>query len=294
VTAGGSVSTPKPHLSIGEVLALLQPDFPDVTISKIRFLESQGLIDPERTPSGYRKFYDDDLERLRWILTQQRDHFLPLKVIKDRIDDGDSPDDGDGDGVGAAGLVGADPEHAEPGDGLASAAPKASATAGDRAALADALARRAAQRAVGNAAGRPVVQATLFDDDPTSVSMSTAELAAAAGIAEREVERLESFGLVEGRSIGREKVYEGDALAIATLAAAFLERGLEPRHLRMFKVAAEREASVYEQLVLSLTRLRDPASRREAQERLSELADLGNQLRLALLRQAVRSLTNDR
>ena len=106
--------------------------------------------------------------------------------------------------------------------------------------------------------------------------------------------RLESFGLVEGRSIGREKVYEGDALAVATLAAAFLERGLEPRHLRMFKVAAEREASVYEQLVLSLTRQRDQASRREAQQRLSELADLGNQLRLALLRQAVRSLTGDR
>ena len=92
------MTTPKPHLSIGEVLALLQPDFPDVTISKIRFLESQGLIDPERTPSGYRKFYDDDLERLRWILTQQRDHFLPLKVIKDRIDDGDTPEAAEGGG----------------------------------------------------------------------------------------------------------------------------------------------------------------------------------------------------
>ncbi|HMS88372.1 MAG TPA: MerR family transcriptional regulator, partial [Acidimicrobiales bacterium] len=73
------------HLSIGEVLTLLQGEFPDVTISKIRFLESQGLIDPERTPSGYRKFYGPDIERLRWILTQQREHFLPLKVIKDRL-----------------------------------------------------------------------------------------------------------------------------------------------------------------------------------------------------------------
>ena len=68
------------HLSIGEVLSLLQADFPDVTISKIRFLESQGLLDPERTPSGYRKFYEPDIERLRWILRHQRDHFLPLKV----------------------------------------------------------------------------------------------------------------------------------------------------------------------------------------------------------------------
>ena len=77
----------RPHHSIGEVLSLLKDDFADVTISKIRFLESQGLIDPERTPSGYRKFYDDDIERLRWILTQQRDNFLPLKVIKRRLEE---------------------------------------------------------------------------------------------------------------------------------------------------------------------------------------------------------------
>src|SRR5690349_22662945 len=79
--------TDRAHLSIGEVLSLLQDDFPDVTISKIRFLESQGLLDPERTPSGYRKFYEPDIERLRWILRHQRDHFLPLKVIKDRLED---------------------------------------------------------------------------------------------------------------------------------------------------------------------------------------------------------------
>src|SRR6476659_6191481 len=76
------------HLSIGEVLSLLKDEFPDVTISKIRFLESQGLIDPERTPSGYRKFYEPDIDRLRWVLRQQRDHFLPLKVIKARLDQG--------------------------------------------------------------------------------------------------------------------------------------------------------------------------------------------------------------
>src|SRR3954464_4569954 len=75
------------HLSIGEVLSLLQEEFPDVTISKIRFLESQGLLDPERTPSGYRKFYEADIERLRWILREQREHFLPLKVIKDCLDE---------------------------------------------------------------------------------------------------------------------------------------------------------------------------------------------------------------
>ena len=63
-------------------------EFPDVTISKIRFLESRGLLDPERTPSGYRKFYESDVDRLRWILRQQREHFLPLKVIKGRLENG--------------------------------------------------------------------------------------------------------------------------------------------------------------------------------------------------------------
>src|SRR5664280_1140550 len=75
------------YLSIGDVLTLLRQEFPDVTISKIRFLESQGLVNPERTPSGYRKFYEHDVERLRWVLRQQREHFLPLKVIKDRLDE---------------------------------------------------------------------------------------------------------------------------------------------------------------------------------------------------------------
>ena len=76
------------YLAIGDVLALLREEFPDVTISKIRFLESRGLLDPERTPSGYRKFYEPDVDRLRWILRQQREHFLPLKVIKGRLENG--------------------------------------------------------------------------------------------------------------------------------------------------------------------------------------------------------------
>ena len=85
------------HLSIGEVLGLLLEEFPDVTISKIRFLESQGLIEPERTPSGYRKFFDDDVELLRVILREQRENFLPLRVIKDRIDSGEIDRTGDAD-----------------------------------------------------------------------------------------------------------------------------------------------------------------------------------------------------
>ncbi len=82
------------YLSIGDVLTLLREEFPDVTISKIRFLESQGLVNPERSPSGYRKFFEHDVERLRWVLRQQREHFLPLKVIRDRLADGDLDDAG--------------------------------------------------------------------------------------------------------------------------------------------------------------------------------------------------------
>ena len=81
--------TGRSYLSIGDVLSLLRQEFPDVTISKIRFLESQGLVNPERSPSGYRKFYDHDVERLRWVLRQQREHFLPLKVIRDRLANGE-------------------------------------------------------------------------------------------------------------------------------------------------------------------------------------------------------------
>jgi DNA-binding transcriptional MerR regulator len=73
-------------MSIGEVLAQLRPDFPDVTISKIRFLEAEGLVEPARAPSGYRRFSHDDLARLRYVLTSQRDHYLPLRVIKEHLD----------------------------------------------------------------------------------------------------------------------------------------------------------------------------------------------------------------
>lgn len=86
-------TTERPYLSIGEVLGLLLDEFPDVTISKIRFLESQGLIEPERTASGYRKFYDADVDRLRFILREQRENYLPLKVIRDRLE-GETPTGG--------------------------------------------------------------------------------------------------------------------------------------------------------------------------------------------------------
>src|ERR1700744_4036767 len=101
------------YLSIGDVLSLLRQEFPDVTISKIRFLESQGLVNPERSPSGYRKFYDHDVARLRWVLRQQREHFLPLKVIRDRLAEGADQLDDEADAASSSAASPVDPsaEH---------------------------------------------------------------------------------------------------------------------------------------------------------------------------------------
>jgi DNA-binding transcriptional MerR regulator len=116
------------YQSIGEVLVSVKTEFPDITISKIRFLESEGLIDPERTPSGYRKFYDKDVDRLRSILRMQRDEYLPLKVIKERLVQQESPD---GDGSAAPVEVPeVEEELAEPPTGLQMSIEEMSAATG--------------------------------------------------------------------------------------------------------------------------------------------------------------------
>ena len=120
----------RPFLSIGEVLSLLQEEFPNVTISKIRFLESQGLLDPERTPSGYRKFYEKDVDRLRSILRMQRDEYLPLKVIKDRLLEHDSLDGQVVDGQVEAVVPDPDEELAEAPTGLQMSIEEMSAATG--------------------------------------------------------------------------------------------------------------------------------------------------------------------
>jgi DNA-binding transcriptional MerR regulator len=100
------------YQSIGEVLVNVKTEFPDITISKIRFLESEGLITPERTPSGYRKFYPEDVERLRSILRLQRDEYLPLKVIKERLLKAENGDD-DGQPTLEQAVGGAEPDGTE-------------------------------------------------------------------------------------------------------------------------------------------------------------------------------------
>ena len=260
------------HLSIGEVLSLLQEEFPDITISKIRFLESQGLLDPERTPSGYRKFYEPDIERLRWILRQQRENFLPLRVIKDRLQDKQAAPE---------------PRPTTPAPAPAAAAP---AAAPERVAAPAPEVAPAPRRAPLSEEPPPRGPSAL-DTGPSAVSLTRDELASACGLHEKVLAELERYGLISGRPMGRDTLYDEEALVIARLAAGFMRFGVEARHLRMYKVSAEREASFFEQVVLPLVKQRNPDARRQAVTNLGELTSLGESLRSAMLRQALKGYT---
>jgi DNA-binding transcriptional MerR regulator len=245
------------HLSIGEVLEQLRDEFPDVTISKIRFLESQGLIDPERTPSGYRKFSDDDLDRLRWILLQQRDHFLPLRVIKDRLDSHE--------GSGNPPI-----EQSPP--ALAVDTPVFDEDAID--------ADDDEQDALGSL--EP-------DAGVTGDELSRADLLEASGLTDAQLDALEDHGLLAADAgAGERALYGESALEIASLAAGFHARGVEARHLKMYKHFSDREAALFGQALMPYLRQRNPTARVKLQEELEELARLGRRLRTATLRQALR------
>ena len=279
------------HLSIGEVLAELRDEFPDVTISKIRFLESQGLIDPERTPSGYRKFYNHDLVRLRWILHQQKEHFLPLKVIKERLD-GLAP--GEELPLDASAPPGPAATTSESAPTEASSEPP-QAERPPRPQRPQREALRAPARSPTRSRLPAFVPSLPSDDgaddrdDPASEQYTRAELAGAAGLEPGHIEELESFGLISpALEIGTEPRYDADALEIALAAAGFFGRGVEARHLRMYRTFAEREAVLFGQVLLPFVRQRNPEARARLQEELVELATLGRRLRIALLREAVR------
>jgi DNA-binding transcriptional MerR regulator len=327
------------HRSIGEVLSLLQEEYPDITISKIRFLESQGLLDPERTPSGYRKFYDPDIKRLRWILYQQKEHYLPLKVIKERLDQqGSDParrDDATqrhgqqrllaGDDVGDLrdALAPEDAPAPEPRSGVrATVRSRDDRAVGaqtnghtrngaighqhDRGSTTARAGTPAANGAMGPASSRPppptppgdtragAVDAASGRSDPTSVSLSLDELSEASGVSARDIHHLERFGLIEARDLGDERVYYGDALTVARVAARFMQHGIEARHMRTYKVAVDREASLFEQIVLPVLKQRNPEARRRAAHTVAELVDLGDVLRSALLRRELRHYLDDK
>jgi DNA-binding transcriptional MerR regulator len=284
------------HLSIGEVLSLLQSDFPDITISKIRFLESQGLLDPERTPSGYRKFYEGDIARLRWILHQQKENFLPLKVIKERLESGELDDPPEADpsvvadadaGPDELDLPDAAPEPATPSQAakpsIEPATPEPAPVVAPRTSDDVPTPERGAARAARDA----VRHAPLAAAD-SSTALNREELAEAAGITVEQVADLERFGLLSGRQIGPTTLYDESALGVARLSAGFLRRGVEGRHLKMYRVAAEREAAFFQQIVMPLLKQRNPAARQQGVETLGELAELGEGLRAAMLHHALR------
>jgi DNA-binding transcriptional MerR regulator len=288
----------QPHLSIGEVLSLLRSEFPEITISKIRFLESQGLIAPERTPSGYRKFYEADVERLRWILQQQKDHYLPLKVIREKLDDGPVATDAavafverlDGapsqPELAPAAATQADATETGAATGAAVGAPTDDArppgSARDATQEATAVDAGPAQRVDAAVLARP----TFADATPNRFSRT--ELARRSGLKEHEIRELEAHGLLPRPPDGAEAgEFDDDALAVAHLARSFARHGIEPRHLKMYKHFAEREAALYESVVMPLLRQRNPQARRQAQEVVAELARLGRALRTAMLRSSL-------
>ena len=284
----------RPYLSIGEVLGLLLEEFPDVTISKIRFLESQGLIEPERTSSGYRKFYDGDIERLRVILREQKDNYLPLRVIRDRLETGEIDDSG---GIPM-------PTISELPRGIRNVpvAPLTGRTAvfdDDDAAgddptgtisrdVAEVVTSRhpAAQSrplAVVDTASRASERAASTSTPATPRVLLRNELCSQAGITAQQLSELESYGIVTGRGTGSNATYTDSDLAIVRAAAGFLARGIDTRHLRGWKQAAEREVGLFEQRIMPLLRQRNPQARADALQLIDELASLGADLRASLV-----------
>jgi DNA-binding transcriptional MerR regulator len=287
-------------MSIGDVLNALRDEFPDITISKIRFLESQGLIDPERTPSGYRKFYGADVQRLRFILREQKDNFLPLKVIKERLDELDEQG-----GViaveeltienGAASEPDAGGKRDEGGADSGGGAGVDQKRRPKRPSREPALFEQT-RKAREIADARRTVAGVADDEGPedlatpsNGVSLTRAELGNAAGLTDDELASLEEFGLLHPmHTAGDRALFDEDALAVARAAAGFMRHGIEPRHLRMYRAFAEREAGLFEQVLLPYRRQRNPEAQARTSETLGELAGLGRRLRTALLRQSVR------
>jgi DNA-binding transcriptional MerR regulator len=265
------------------VLSLLQTEYPDVTISKIRFLESQGLLDPERTPSGYRKFYEHDIARLRWILRQQRENFLPLKVIKDRLDETPAFEVPADLGPAAAADAGATtPAPARPVESPVSPPP------------ADPEPPAPPPAAAAPPAPPADTAPPVLDHGPTGVTMTRSELVSATGLTPAAITDLERYGLLAGRTVGNDVLYDEEAVVVAQLAAGFMRHGVEARHLRMYRTAADREAAFFEQLVMPILKQRNPAARQAAYDMLSDLARMGEDMRAAMLRQALRAYSGPR
>ncbi|TAN25161.1 MAG: MerR family transcriptional regulator [Actinomycetota bacterium] len=376
------------YRSIGETLDFIKEEFPEVTISKIRFLETQGLIAPERTTNGYRKFYDHDIERLTFVLRQQREQFLPLKVIKDRITEkepgvfvldpskgrfakyqrsksskfekdifgdplveiehqahrkqvnhkveakGSSNPDTGSISTGTGRIERSSPagppesrntasansrleskssetaapnvksQHAISSDANVSAAqgdpPVEKPISAKRPRLfalpsASALAEKLDEaRALHNGSEETDDSLESANDAAESVfpknSFTAREIAELADLSLVQVEELTTFGLLNPTSVRGQQIYCAADLELASLAREFAKFGLEARHLKMYRVSAEREASFLEQVILPILANKSPKSRNRAETALTQLGELGAQFRTLLLERAIEKI----
>jgi DNA-binding transcriptional MerR regulator len=243
---GGQSADDAPQFSIGEVLAQLRAEFPDTTISKLRFLESEGLVEPQRTPSGYRKYSRSDLRRLRYVLTAQRDQYLPLRVIRDQLAQGLPPE-----APVRPTLVALGPDDELPTPHRTDPADRTPGVSRER----------------------------------SPARLTAAEVCVQAELKPDQLRDLETHGLLAPDASGR---YDADALAVAQVAAAFAEFGIEARHLRAWRAAADREVGVFAALIAPLMRHPDPAEQARAAETVRELTALSQRLLAALVRQGLR------
>src|SRR4051812_42153522 len=202
-------------LTIGTVCGMLKDDFPDISISKIRYLEDEGLLAPRRTQGGYRLFSEEDVERLQVILRLQRDEFLPLRVIRDELD--------------APGVT-------------------------ER--------KRRRPTALGSA----------------EEEIDLDELCSRAGVNGELAKELEDFGLLSPHGTGGAKRYPESDADVAATCGQLARYGVDPRHLRTFRTAAGRQASLLEQLVAASLRARSPERRSQGLRDLQQLAELASEL----------------
>lgn len=239
-------------MSIGAVLELLRPDFPDVTISKIRFLEAEGLVTPQRAASGYRRFTAYDCARLRFILTAQRDHYLPLKVIRAQLD--------------------AQPDGQLPPVKSSYAVPRLVSVAGNGDAAADA----------GLGAGSDTSAVA-----PTHVRLSREELLRRAGVGDELLTALLRAGVI---TTGPGGFFDEHAVVILQCARALSDYGVEPRHLRAFRSAADRQSDLIAQIAGPVVKAGKAGARDRADDLAREVAALAITLHTSLIKSAVRDV----
>jgi DNA-binding transcriptional MerR regulator len=249
--AGGSV-----ELTIGEVLERLRSDFPELTISKIRYYERQGLLRPARSAAGYRKFSPADVNRLHYVLTAARDHYLPLKVIKERLE---AADNGGADQVDHRARVDdSGGPSAESGELRPPAVSPASSVGPD-----------------------------LFNFEQSDQRLSRRELLRESGLDNEQLTELEAYGLISTR--GATSSYEAEALTIARIVAELSDYGFQARHLRPVKAAVDREVGLIEQVLTPLMRQPTRGGPDRAEQHARGYAALSVRLHVALLEAALRA-----